>query len=74
MIKFKVLQTCKIADNRELVLSLNDNNEYVLATRVLVPINDETKVFYEKGAIIIGKEFDSQFADFGKNISNFEKK
>lgn len=68
MIKFKVLQVCRIANNRELVLSLNENNEYVLATRVFVDVNGETKVFYEKGAIIINQEYRDEFIKFCGNV------
>lgn len=65
MKEFVILETCNLSESKELVLSKNNEGNYVLAKRFCVNDNGERKYFYEKGATIIQKEI---FETFLENI------
>lgn len=53
---FEIISVCNISLNKELVISLNKNGEFVIAKRIIVDDEGVKKYFYEKGSIILNKE------------------
>ena len=74
---FKVLGTCKSGQNKNLVISLNNNNDIVIAQNFTVfdEIDNKNRTFVEKGSIMIKAEYTEDFVKLINELSkNFEKK
>lgn len=72
MPKFKELSSFPIAKNKEIVLSENDQQELVMAQRVIHRDESGTQKIFLKGAIIVGKpNIPEAKAAFEKAFENF---
>ncbi len=73
--RYKEIACCNISSMKQVVISENNEGNLVMAKRVIVHDEDEgTKLFFEKGATIIKKEYISGFMDMIKKVLEFEKK
>ncbi len=64
---FKILATKSLSTNREIVASLNANNEIVLAKRRVFEENGKTEYYYDKGSLVVPV---NKFRDFMDTLSD----
>lgn len=68
---FEIIGTCSLSKNKQLVISKNKEDEFVIAKRIKVDDEGYEKYFYEKGSIIIKEEdFYSLYNDLKEYMNN----
>ena len=72
--KYKEIASCTISDIKELVLSENNDGNLVLAKRIYVVDDGETKMFFEKGSTIIKEQYKDNVVNFMEKVIKFLKK
>lgn len=67
--RYDEITYCSLSKTRELVISKNEEDCYVLAKRTIVYDEDGKKsIFFEKGATIIKPEYKDNFKDFLEKV------
>jgi hypothetical protein len=71
---FKIISTCNITQNKQLVISKNKNDEIVVAKRFTVFDEGFEKFIYEKGATILNIDEFKKLIDNVKEYFLYEEK